>query len=291
MGDKFLPEGVVRAEDVPPYHVILWGYNLLLADRATEGSHLRNSADKAVREFEDIADVFKDITPAGLYFVELRMVANRLAKGIARRQEIRDEQIREARQRKNEVKEDLVRSEAFSGLRRGGLRLLLLGGFASALVAFILSFSFPGLEKHLSVEKSPTYASLATGLGVFVIASFWKAYWIRRKMDRIGPQHDHTIARIVKEYTKAADMEYRIALERATAAWKRFTGREPPNNTAAFTNFVSGILGDDEPLEEEKTFVFHGGKGYRTLMKFLERIRDRIDVVLKKSDQEGNPHA
>lgn len=80
-----IPKKVVNIRDFTPDKVILWGSNLLLADHAAEESALKKSAREVIEECDRVDRVFDPETPEGFYVLNVRMAANRLAHGIARR--------------------------------------------------------------------------------------------------------------------------------------------------------------------------------------------------------------
>lgn len=264
----------VRARDIGPELAIEVGYNLYLLDACSEGSALRKSAETAVQQFNRIAEAFLGGTQEGLYIQKLRMAANSLARGIARRKQILKKREGAAEQKKTDMVVKIAQTEKLAGILRGGFQLLLLGGFGYALVkAFFaipaLAASVEGLEEQ--------FASLASALGVALIGSFFKSWFMTRRILKVFKSYENAITGANEEYAQSVLKEYKFAAEEANLAFKQLTGEDPPV-TEGFQNLLIGIIGGEneregdhvrQPIQERKGVI-------AVIIRQLERIQDRL---------------
>lgn len=223
---------------VTPNVVVEWGFNLFLADTGRDGSEIRASAKKAVRDLETALSTVRPDSPSGIYITVVRMAASGFARGIERRKRDLMERKEAVRQAKDERVERLGRNQRFGGLLRGGVHLLLVGGFAYAVVRG--TFQLPRLREHYG-GLSEEYVSLASALGAGLIGSFFRDWWIQRELVRLFRNFEAAIERANREYVDSVVAEYQLAAETAANAWHQLTG-EPPPVTPAFKNLVIGVM-------------------------------------------------
>lgn len=225
-----------------PDVAIEWGFNLYLADNTAETTEVGRSARRALREFERFVVRFPEHSPERLYLAKLRMAATSFARGIARRKEALASRLEAAREAKQSRILAFAHGERLAGFVKGGLQLLLLGGFSYALVRALLLLPFLGA--HVAGFE-PQYASLATALGSTLLGSFLKSWFLNRRVHHVFAGFEDELRRADREYAESVIREYELAAQFAFHSWTQLTD-EPAPMTAAFQNLLLSVMGREE---------------------------------------------
>ena len=223
----------ITARDIHPVVAVEAGYNIYLADNCQD-SELHKSAQIAVRNFNKAINSFPEKSPEALYCLNLRMAANSLARGIATRKYNLNKRIAAADQRKDDMIRRLAETEKLVGFFRGGLQLLLLGGFGYFLVRAIF-----GRTQTAGID--PRYASIAFALALALIGSCVKSRLIAKKVLNVFAQYNEAITQANDRYIQSVVTEYKLTAETANLAWKELTGTDPPT-TPSFDDLLLGVM-------------------------------------------------
>jgi hypothetical protein len=236
----------VAASDLMPDDIISWGYNMFLAEWCDKPV-LRQSAQEVVRVYEEFANQFESGTKEWWYCARVRGAANSLARGIARRKKTHAERVAAAEQEKNNMIARLLESERWWGLLKGGVRLLLLGGFSYALVRAI--FTVPHIAQQ-TTGLQEQYASVATALAVALIGSFVRWRLMMRRILRVFRTYANALSEANDEYAESVLAEYRFTAESAVQAYELLTGHKSPV-TAGLNNLLQDLIQGVHPDEPE----------------------------------------
>jgi hypothetical protein len=236
----------IAASDLMPDDAISWGYNLFLAEWC-EKPLLRQSASEVVQVYEQFIAQFEKGSKEWWYCSRVRGAANSLARGIARRRKTHTERIAAAEQEKADMIARLSETERWWGLLKGGIRLLLLGGFSYAIVRAI--FTLPRLAQQ-TTGLHEQYAAIATALAIALIGSFIRWRIMLRRMFRVFRIYAQAISDANEEYSKSALVEYRFAAESAVQAYEQLTGHKSPV-TAGLNNLLQDLIQGRYGAEEE----------------------------------------
>jgi hypothetical protein len=218
------------------------GFSFVAADNPSLGPTLRDAARSASREFTSAVEEVPRDTVEGQYLRELLMAAVSFAAGLTRRQQERAARIAVAEQDRELDFRRIIQTQRLGGVLRGGIQLLVLGGFVYALVNTI--FSARVLAGH-DPNVNPGFASLATALASALIGGFAKAWWMGYKVDRVEKRYKEELAEAKRIYLREATQEYEYAAQEANLAWHRLTGEEPPM-TDAFRVLILSLLAGGE---------------------------------------------
>lgn len=233
----------LNADDIAPGEAIMAGFSMVAADNESLGPTLRAAARKAADEFKATIESFPPGTRERHYVEELLLAAVSFAAGLARRQQERSQRIVTAEQEREFNFKRIVQTQRATGILKGGVQLLLLGGFAYALVNAV--FGYRLMEEQ---DDKRRFVSLATALASALIGSFFKAWYTGTRIDQVDHKYRDALKEAKQIYMQDATQEYEFAAQEANLAWKKFTGRPPPM-TDAFRVLVLGLLGSDAPEE------------------------------------------
>lgn len=235
----------LAATDLAPGEAIMAGFSMVAADNTSLGPTLRAAARKAADEFTASVDRFPSGTRERQYVDELLLAAVSFAAGLARRQQERAQRVLAAEQERDFEFKRIVQTQRTSGVLKGGVQLLLLGGFAYALIAAI--FGFKMLQE--SGEHPRQYASLATALASALIGSFCKAWYTGWRINQVDRRYKSALRDAKTIYLQEATQEYEFAAQEANLAWQKLTGKPPPM-TDAFRVLVLGLLASDSQASQ-----------------------------------------
>src|SRR5438552_4184782 len=124
----------LEASDIAPGEAIMAGFSMVAADNAALGPTLCAAARKAAEEFTTCVDSFPTGTRQRQYLQELLLAAVSFAAGLTRRQHERAQRIRTAEEERDFNFKRIIQTQRASGILKGGVQLLVLGGFAYYLV-------------------------------------------------------------------------------------------------------------------------------------------------------------
>jgi hypothetical protein len=259
----------VAASDLMPDDIISWGYNMFLAEWC-ENEVLRQSAREVVRVYEEFTVQFQSGTREWWYCARVRGAANSLARGIARRKKTHAERVAAAEQEKASMVARLSESERWWGLLKGGIRLLLLGGFSYALVRAI--FAVPRIaEQRAGLQEQ--YASIATALAIALIGSFLRWRLMMRRILGVFRAYAQALSDANDEYARSVLIEYRFTAESAVQAYEQLTGHKSPV-TAGLNNLLQDLIQGRYASEPEP-------QNWWDVLK--QRINDKLlDIVTPK---------
>ncbi|HEY3245971.1 MAG TPA: hypothetical protein VGM03_21725 [Phycisphaerae bacterium] len=232
----------LSATDIGPGEAIMAGFSMVAADNDALGPTVRVAARKAADEFTSSVEVFPLGSRDRQYLDELLMAAVSFAAGLTRRQQERAARINTAEDEREFNFKRIVQTQRTTGVLKGGVQLLVLGGFAYAIVNAM--FSLKALESG-APGLDPRYASIATALASALIGSFFKAWWTGRRVDQIHEKYRDALREAKCIYAVEATQEYEFAAQEANLAWQKFTGKAPPM-TDAFRVLVVGLLSSEE---------------------------------------------
>lgn len=237
----------IEATDVGPLFAIQRGYLEGAVELLSVDSPLRTRICALLGEADEIMNRFEAGSREHLYLLQLRMIGAGLAQGVTQRNRTRMDRLAGARQEREIAMRRVVQTQTLVGVLRGGVQILLIGGFAYALVEAI--FQLPSIQSRTAgTERS--FASLATALGSALLGSFFKAWWIGFQVEQIARKHDADVRRINREYAGSVKQEYAVAAQEANLAWRRFTGRDP-DVTSAFHELLMEAVAQEHQLSEE----------------------------------------
>lgn len=242
MKAEALETNELAATDIGPGEAIMAGFSMVAADNEALGPAVRTAARKATEEFTSSVETFPVGSRDRQYLDELLMAAVSFAAGLTRRQQERTARIQAAEEEREFNFKRIVQTQRTSGILKGGVQLLLLGGFAYAIVKAM--FSLKALESG-TPGLDPKYASIATALASALIGSFFKAWWTGRRVDQIHDKYREALREAKCIYSVEATQEYEFAAQEANLAWQKFTGKAPPM-TDAFRVLVVGLLSSEE---------------------------------------------
>ncbi len=235
----------LAAADITPGEAIMAGFSMVAADNPALGETIRAAARAAAAEFRGLVSSFEDGSRERKYVSELLMCAVSFAAGLARRQAERAHRVEAAEQERALNFKRIVQTQRTSGILKGGVQLLLLGGFAYAIVKTIIGIKV--LEGE-ATKLDAQYASLATAMASALIGSFIKAWWTGRSIGQVDRHYKDALREAKCIYAVEARQEYELAAQEANLAWQKFTGKKPPM-TDAFRVLVLGLLAGDEAVE------------------------------------------
>ncbi len=232
----------IAAKDIYPVVAVEAGYNLYLADNC-EDPELRNSARISAKNFNKMMNSFPEKSAEGLYCLNLRMAANSLARGIQTRKYSLNKKIAAADQMRKDMIKRIAETEKFIGFLRGGLHLLLLGGFGYFLVRAV----FKGQTQAVGID--PKYASIAFALALALIGACVKSRIMAKKVQNAFSEYTKAITNANDQYAQSVVVEYKLAAETAKLAWKELTGCEPPM-TSGFHRLLISVMGTETKAGE-----------------------------------------
>lgn len=232
----------IAAKDIHPVVAVEAGYNLYLADNC-EDPELRNSARISAKNFNKMMNSFPEKSVEGLYCLNLRMAANSLARGIQTRKYSLNKKMAAAEQMRKDMIKRIAEAEKFIGFLRGGLHLLLLGGFGYFLIRAI----FKGQTQTAGID--PKYASIAFALALALIGACVKSRIMAKKVQNAFSEYTKAITNANDEYAQSVVVEYKLTAETAKLAWKELTGCEPPM-TSGFHRLLISVMGTETKAGE-----------------------------------------
>ncbi len=228
----------VRIDDLGPLLALQRGYLEGAAELLAADSPLRDNILELTHEFDELTERFEAGTKERLYLLEIRMISSALAQGMIHRSRVRADRLAAARQEREIAMRRVVQTQTLAGMARGGLQLLLVGGFAYAVVSTF--FSLPRIAaKTEGVNEN--FASIATAAGSALIGSFFKAWWMGYRAHQVTRTYEHEVATINRDYALSMRKEYKLAADEANFAWRKLTGRDP-EVTAAFQELLMDVM-------------------------------------------------
>lgn len=260
------------------------GFSLVAADNPALGPALRSAARRAADEFVNSVENTPRDTAEGQYLRELLMAAVSFAAGLTRRQQERTQRIAAAEQERNFNFRRIAQTQKLGGMLKGGLQLLVLGGFAFAAVSALFSVAeirgrTPGVDQK--------YASLATALASGLLGGFLKAWYTGWQLDRVDRKHKLDLRQAKHIYHREAVQEYEYAAQEANLAWQRYTGQPPPM-TDAFRVLVLGLLaGEGEQVKSAAATTGARGDGEAGDQGSGSRVQGTGLSVQRRRDQAG----
>lgn len=279
----------IQARDIPPSYATELGYLMYLEDNAPAHSEVRTQAGRVIRDFGKITERFNPETPEALYLLKMWTYATALARGISSRRAVRDERMRAAQRQWDLTRSQIASQEHWSNLMRGAWQVLLLGGLAFILLRFAAQ-KILGASGIAGVPGSNdvTTASLATTMAICLLNSYYKAWYTRRRIDKLGEGFDEQVSRAEREYVASARIEYNLCAAQSSEAWVVLTGEKPPEETHAFNVMIQGLVAEDQYGRDSG----RGRKGtiivrtVRTVRTMIRQVRLSRNDALKKRIRE-----
>ena len=156
-----------------------------------------------------------------------------------------------------------------AGLLFCGLKLLVVGGFVVALVKLLL----PILPVASAEAEDAWAAPVVTALGIILVTSFCGSWSTGRRIRTIFREFNEAITEANREYRRSVLKEYKLAAEKATAAYHDGFDMDPPPTTKGLENLLWSMA-RGKPLSETPEF--------RTV---YEKVRYALGCWLKKASQ------
>ncbi len=221
------------------------GFSLVAADNPALGPTLRAAARQASAEFIASIESAPAHSRERQYLNELRMAAVSFAAGLTRRQHERAQRVQAAEEERELNIRRIVQTQRLGGILRGGLQLLVLGGFTYAFIRAVFSLK---LMEGETIGLHREYAALATALASTLLGSFLKAGWTNFRINQVDRRYKRALREAKDIYHAEAVQEYEYAAQEANLAWTKFTGK-PPAITNAFRVLILGLLAGDRDIE------------------------------------------
>src|SRR5262249_30762901 len=152
---------------------------------AALGPTLREAARKAADEFTSCVGAFPKCTRDRQYLDELLLAAVSFAAGLARRQQERAARVGAAEQEREFNFKRIIQTQRASGIFKGGVQLLVLGGFSYALVNAVFGFKIMDETREMRHQ----YTSLAAALASALIGAFFKSWWTGLRIDQVDKRY------------------------------------------------------------------------------------------------------
>lgn len=224
------------------------GFSLVAADNPSMGPSLRAAARRAADEFVASVEAAPERSRERQYLNELLMAAVSFAAGLSRRQQERTQRVIAAEEERKLNFRRIVQSQRLGGILRGGIQLLVLGGFTY----FFIRGLFP--SRWLSAESTAShrdYPALAAAFASSLIGSFFKAFYTGWRINQVDQRYKQALREAKEIYHAEAVQEYEFAAQEANLAWQKYTGK-PPAITEAFRVLIVGLLAGDKERAEAK---------------------------------------
>jgi hypothetical protein len=233
----------LTAIDHSPGEAIMAGFSLVAADNPSLGPALRAAARKAADEFVAAVEHAPRGTRERQYLDELLMAAVSFAAGLTRRQQERNQRVQAAEEERKLNFRRVVQTQRLGGILRGGIQLLLLGGFAYFLVRAVFGTRWMPISESGNAPRD--YTALATALASSLIGSFVKAWYTGWRINQVDRRYKDALREAKEIYHAEAVQEYEFAAQEANLAWQKFTGRAPAI-TDAFRVLILGLLAGEK---------------------------------------------
>jgi hypothetical protein len=180
----------------------------------------------------------------GKYVFAILTIIVSLAKGISRRKQDLEDNLKAAKEQKDERVKKLNQAGRRFGLLKAGARSLLVGGFGF----FITKTFLPWIDFERPIQ--PTYASLALALAFIIVSSVLRSWWTSHCFTSVFSMYDLAVFHAEEEYRRAALEEYERARRDAGLAWKRYTGLEPEEGLG-----YAAVLQEEEATRRRQNHV------------------------------------
>jgi hypothetical protein len=237
------PELDIRA--LPPHTAISYGYTLYKAYSKQKGSCARREAREIVHDMKKVFGRFKPDSKEGMYLLSLRQAAVSFGNGIRRRKAQMAKKLKAARTDMQRFRDRYKREQRLGYALSTGFKLLLVGGFAWAVVKTLLMTQLFGAHVTPAAGGTgtldPQYVSLSFALGMALISAYLRGWTQDRTIGKALERYESKLDKAYDEYVEGVITEYRFAANEAQVAWTTMTNTPAPT-TPAFDNLLIDLF-------------------------------------------------